>query len=104
MPAPDLPDASPSKMNRPGFVETPTPRKVGVVPAPRKYPAELRERAIRLVNEARVKDPILSLTAAVRRIAPRLGVLPDTPARLVQAGVGRHWAGAGDDDGRRSED
>jgi transposase-like protein len=46
--------------------------------APRKYPNELRERAIRLVSEARVEDPSLTLNAAVRRIAPRVGVVPDT--------------------------
>jgi len=46
--------------------------------APRKYPAELRERAVRLVKEARVEDPSLSLTAAVQRIAARVGVVPDT--------------------------
>jgi transposase len=46
--------------------------------APRRYPNELRERAIRLVAEARVEEPSLSLNAAVRRIAPRGGVVPDT--------------------------
>jgi len=46
--------------------------------APRRYPNELRERAIRLVAEARVEEPSLSLNAAVRRIAPRVGVVPDT--------------------------
>jgi transposase len=48
------------------------------MPAPRKYPNELRERAIRLVREARAEDPKLSLNAAARRIAPRVGVVPDT--------------------------
>jgi transposase len=48
------------------------------MPAPRKYPDELRERAIRLVREARAEDPKLSLNAAARRIAPRVGVVPDT--------------------------
>jgi transposase-like protein len=48
------------------------------MPAPRKYPNELRERAIRLVNEARAEEPSLSLNAAVQRIAPRVGVVPDT--------------------------
>jgi transposase-like protein len=38
----------------------------------------LRERAIRLVSEARVEEPSLSLNAAVRRIGPRVGVVPDT--------------------------
>jgi len=48
------------------------------VPAPRKYPNELRERAKRLVVEAREQDPELSLNAAVLRIGPRVGVNPDT--------------------------
>ena len=48
------------------------------MPAPRKYPNELRERAIRLVTEARAEDPSLSLHAAVVRIGPRVGVVPDT--------------------------
>lgn len=48
------------------------------MPAPRKYPAELRERAQRLVREAREAEPDLSLNAAVLRIGPRVGVNPDT--------------------------
>ena len=57
----------------PGLVEGLKPREGGSVPAPRKYPNELRERAIRLVVEAREQEPELSLTAAVNRISPRLG-------------------------------
>jgi transposase len=48
------------------------------VAAPRKYPDELRERAMRLVAEAREEDPELSLNAAVKRIAGRVGIVPDT--------------------------
>jgi transposase-like protein len=48
------------------------------MPAPRKYPNELRERAQRLVQEAREQDPDLSLNAAVKRIGPRVGVNADT--------------------------
>ena len=48
------------------------------MPALRKYPNELRERAVRLVLEARAEDEGLSLNAAVQRIAPRVGVVPDT--------------------------
>ncbi len=48
------------------------------MPAQRKYPQELRERAIRLVVEARAQEPSLSLTAAVGRIGPRVGVNSDT--------------------------
>lgn len=46
--------------------------------APRKYPAELRERAQRMVVEARAEDASLSLNQAVLRIGPRVGVNPDT--------------------------
>ena len=48
------------------------------MPAPRKYPSELRERAQRLVAEAMVEDPGLSLNQAVLRIGPKIGVVPDT--------------------------
>jgi transposase len=49
-----------------------------IVPAPRKYPQELRERAMRLVQEARKEDPELSLNAAVVRVGTRVGVNADT--------------------------
>lgn len=48
------------------------------MPAPRKYPPELRERAIRLVFEAREQEPALTWNAAVVRIGHRTGVNPDT--------------------------
>lgn len=48
------------------------------MPAPRKYPEELRARAVRLVLEARAEDASLSLNAAVQRIGTRVGVNPDT--------------------------
>ena len=43
--------------------------------APRKYPDELRERATRLVVEAR-RDPA-SAAGAIKRIADQLGVHPE---------------------------
>src|SRR5258708_19200884 len=64
------------------------------MPAPRKYPSELRERAVRLVVEAREQEPELSLNAAVLRIGPRVGVNKDTL---------RGWAKQAEiDGGRRS--
>ena len=54
------------------------PRKGAVMPAPRKYPDELRERSVGLVVEAMAEDPSLSLNAAVKRIGVRVGVVPDT--------------------------
>ena len=44
--------------------------------APRKYPDELRERAIRLALEAR-RDPA-TRTGAVKRVAGQLGINPET--------------------------
>ena len=54
------------------------PRNGGLTPTPRKYSEELRERAKRMVAEAREQEPSLSLHAAVSRIVPRVGVKPDT--------------------------
>ncbi len=48
------------------------------MPAQRKYPQELRDRAVRLVYEARKEDPALSLNAVVVRIGQRVGVNSDT--------------------------
>jgi len=59
-------------------MEALNPRGVELMPAPRKYPRELRDRAQRLVVEARQADPGLSLNAAVVRVGQRVGVQPDT--------------------------
>jgi transposase len=48
------------------------------MPPARKYPPELRERSVRLVVEAMAEDPGLSMNAVVRRIAERVGIVPDT--------------------------
>jgi len=44
--------------------------------APRKYPDELRERAVRLVLEART-DPVRA-KGACRRVGDQLGINPET--------------------------
>ncbi len=56
------------------------------MPAPRKHPAELRERAVRLVLEAQEQKPALSLNPTVLRIGPGVGDQPGHVGRLVQAG------------------
>ncbi len=48
------------------------------MPAPRKFSDEMRERAKRMVREARQQEPGLSINAACKRIGPQLGILPDT--------------------------
>ena len=46
--------------------------------APRKHSDEMRERAKRMVREARQRERSLSINAACKRIGPQLGILPDT--------------------------
>jgi transposase len=73
------------------------------MPAPRKYPQELRERAMRLVVEARQEDPELSLTAAVGRIGSKVGVNADTLrgwCKQAEIDSGRR-PGTTTDDGKR---
>lgn len=48
------------------------------MPAPRKHNEEMRQRAKRMVREARQREPGLSINAACKRIGPQLGILPDT--------------------------
>jgi len=48
------------------------------VPAPRKHSQEMRERAQRMVREARAREPGLSVNGACKRIGPQLRILPDT--------------------------
>jgi transposase len=48
------------------------------MPSGRKYPEELKQRAVRLVVEAREQEDGLSQHAAVVRIGKLVGVHPDT--------------------------
>src|SRR5271166_604937 len=61
----------------PGFVEAPNPRESGTMGAVRKYPDELRDRAVRLVLDL-VKDQEASVTAACRKVGGELGIKADT--------------------------
>lgn len=73
------------------------------MPALRKYPPELRERAMRLVQEARKEDPELSVNQAVIRIGQRVGVNPDTLrgwVKQAQIDAGER-PGTTSDDGQR---
>src|SRR5262245_66209039 len=56
------------------------------MPALRKYPEELRERAIRLATDAR-KDPA-TRPGSLRRVGEQLGINPETLRGWVsQAGI-----------------
>jgi hypothetical protein len=67
---------------------------MGVMAAPRKYPDELRERAVRLVFEAREQG---ESHGAIARIADKLRVHREALLALggMGLGVGVLWAGAG---------
>ena len=54
------------------------------MPALRKYPEELRERAIRLALDLVQGEPKLSVNAACRRVGEQLGINPDTLRNWVQ--------------------
>jgi transposase len=66
-------------VNRPGFDGGIDPTKGGVMSAPQKYPAEVRDRAIRLVDDLLADDQLqLSVTGACRRVGEQLGINRDT--------------------------
>jgi len=72
--------------------------------APRKYPEELRERAIRLAVDAR-RDPV-TRAGALRRIGEQLGINPETLRNWVtQAEIDEgHRPGTTTDDATRLAD
>ncbi len=72
--------------------------------APRKYPDELRERAIRMAVDAR-RDPA-TCTGALKRIGGQLGINPETLRNwVVQAEIdaGDHPGTSTDDAARLAE-
>ena len=68
------------------------------MPVPKKYPDELRDRATRLVLEAR-RDPA-GAVGAIRRIADQLGIHPEA----LRVWVKKAETDAGDRAGTTSSD
>src|SRR5450756_476626 len=69
-----------------------------VMVAPRKYPEELRERAIRMAVDAR-RDPV-SRPGALQRVGEQLGINPET----LRGWVGQAEIDAGDRPGTSTSD
>jgi transposase len=59
-------------------MEAPKPREGGVMGAPRKYPEEVRERAVRLVHDLVENEDGMSINAACRRVGEQLVINMDT--------------------------
>ncbi|MDN5746673.1 MAG: transposase [Nocardioidaceae bacterium] len=54
------------------------------MPAPRKYPDELRQRAVRLVRDRLADEPGLPVSKACRLTGEQLGINGDTLRNWVQ--------------------
>src|SRR3712207_8015365 len=59
-------------------------RRMEVMAAPRKYPDELRERAIRFALDLVDGAEKLSVNAACKRVGEQLGIVPDSLRNWVQ--------------------
>src|SRR4028118_272668 len=59
-------------------------RRMEVMAAPRKYPDELRERAIRFALDLVEAPEKLSVNAACKRVGEQLGIVPDSLRNWVQ--------------------
>ena len=63
----------------PGLVEASIPQEDQVIAAPKKYPVEVRDRAIRLVQDLVSDEELqLSVTGACTRVGQQLGINRDT--------------------------
>ena len=70
------------------------------MPAPRKYPDELRERALRLVRDRIADEPGLPVSRACRLVGEQLGINGDTLRNWVRS----ERVDAGEVPGRTSDD
>jgi len=71
-----------------------------IVPSPRRYPRELRDRAVQLAAQAKRDDPELSWTKAATIVGMRLGINAST----LRAWCTQAQAPADEPPSRRAED
>jgi transposase len=66
-------------------MEAPKPREGWVMGAPRKYPDEVRDRAVRLVRDLVEEDSAgATVSGACRRVGDQLGINTDTLRNWVK--------------------
>jgi transposase len=71
------------------------------MPAPKKYPAEVRDRAVRLVEDLIADEELqLSVTGACTRVGQQLGINRDT----LRGGVRQSQIDAGDRPGLATDE
>ena len=54
------------------------------MPAPSKYPTEVRDRAVRMVNEKLTCEPALAVSAACRLVGEQIGINKNTLRNWVK--------------------
>ena len=54
------------------------------MPAPSKYPAEVSDRAVRMVNEKLTGDPALAVSTACRLVGEQIGINKNTLRNWVK--------------------
>lgn len=54
------------------------------MPAPSKYPTEVRDRAIRMVNEKLTDDPAMAVSTACRLVGEQIGINKNTLRNWVK--------------------
>lgn len=54
------------------------------MPAPSKYPAEVRDRAVRMVNEKLTNEPALAVSTACRLVGEQVGTNKNTLRNWVK--------------------
>jgi transposase len=54
------------------------------MPAPSKYPVEVRDRAVRMVNEKLTDDPALAVSTACRLVGEQIGINKNTLRNWVK--------------------
>lgn len=54
------------------------------MPAPKKYPQEVRDRAVRMVNEKLTAEPALAVSTACRLVGDQIGINKNTLRNWVK--------------------
>ena len=68
----------------PGLSEGLIQQEDGVMPAQKKYPQEVRDRAVRMVNEKLTAEPALAVSTVCRLVGDQIGINKNTLRNWVK--------------------